>query len=211
MKFLTKVEDKTLRDIYLVLGYTGLRVSELLQLQPEDVDLLAGPLGAIAIRTDEEFKPKTAKSNRRIPIAAQVRRVLEERLKEGHKLVFCKSGGFPLNRSWVSVRFKGYAKEAGLNQKLTLHGLRHTFVSMAIMKGVPLTTLQRWLGHANLDMINKVYSHITDQHSQIQMSKLSTHEETEQAIKQFDAEQARLFVGKMSSEESAKWSEKRTK
>ena len=82
---------------------------------------------------------------------------------------------------------------------------------MAIMKGVPLTTLQRWLGHANLDMINKVYSHITDQHSQLQMSKLSTQEETDEAIKQFDAEQETLFVTKMSSEEVARRLEKRVK
>ena len=211
LKFLPAVKEKLLKDIYLVLAYTGLRISELLQLQPEDIALDAGLLGELVIRTDEEFKTKTAKSNRRVPIAPQVRRILEERMSSGHKLLFCKPGGFPISRSLATVRFKGYIKQTGFNLKMRLHGLRHTFVAMAIMKGVDLSTIQRWLGHANMDMINKVYSHITDQHSQLQMSKLSTFEETEEAIQLFDAEQAKLFVKKIPPEEVARRFEKKIK
>ena len=158
LKFLPAVKEKLLRDIYLVLAYTGLRISELLQLQPEDIALDAGQLGEIVIRTDEECKPKTAKSNRRIPIARTIKKVLEERIKTGNKLLFCKPGGFPISRSLATVRFKGYIKQTGFNLKMRLHGLRHTFVAMCIMREVDLSTIQRWLGHANLDMINKVYS-----------------------------------------------------
>ena len=109
------------------------------------------------------------------------------------------------------MRFKGYIKQTGFNLKMRLHGLRHTFVAMCIMREVDLSTIQRWLGHANLDMINKVYSHITDLHSQLQMSKLSKDEQKQDNAQDLDAEQVKLFVTPMSPEELARKFEKKIK
>ena len=81
------------------------------------------------------------------------RRQLEERLAAGgdyddQRLVFCDPRGQPLSPSTVSRRFERLGREAGL-PRLTLHGLRHTFATLALRAGVPSKVVAEVLGHVS--------------------------------------------------------------
>ena len=57
--------------------------------------------------------------------------------------------GEPLDRSQVLKRFKRYCKAAGVRKKVRFHDLRHTFGTRMAAAGVPMRTLQEWMGHAD--------------------------------------------------------------
>jgi integrase len=62
-------------------------------------------------------------------------------------LVFCHpESGLPLDRSRLLKRFKASAKQAGL-RPVRFHDLRHTFGTRMAAAGVPLRTIQEWMGH----------------------------------------------------------------
>ena len=64
-------------------------------------------------------------------------------------------------------------KRAGIPDKLSYnHILRHTFASHAVMDGVPLVTVSKWLGHTTVHMTLR-YSHLAESESQRQMQSFS--------------------------------------
>ena len=65
--------------------------------------------------------------------------------------------GHPLERSQVSKRFKRALKRAGVRE-VRFHDLRHTFGTRCAAGGVPLRTLQAWMGHADIKT-TMVYTH----------------------------------------------------
>jgi integrase len=73
-------------------------------------------------------------------------------------LVFChpESGG-PPDRSKLTRRFKQAIKLAGVRE-ITFHELRHTFGTRMAAAGVPLRTIQHWMGHADAKT-TQVYAH----------------------------------------------------
>lgn len=74
-------------------------------------------------------------------------------------MVFANEIGEWLSPSWVSARFIAAAKRAGL-PKLSLHGLRHSFATIALVeRRLPVTTVSRSLGHASVSITLDAYSH----------------------------------------------------
>jgi integrase len=65
--------------------------------------------------------------------------------------------GHPLERSQVSKRFKRALKRAGVRE-VRFHDLRHTFGTRCAAAGVPLRTLQAWMGHTDIKT-TMVYTH----------------------------------------------------
>jgi integrase len=57
--------------------------------------------------------------------------------------------GAPLDKSRIRKRFISAVKEAGITRHLTVHDLRHTFGTRMAAAGVPLRTIQEWMGHAD--------------------------------------------------------------
>jgi integrase len=55
-------------------------------------------------------------------------------------------------------------KRAGISPPIGIHVLRHTYCSHAVMRGAPLFTVARALGHADLRMIQKHYGHLSSDH-----------------------------------------------
>jgi integrase len=96
--------------------------------------------------------PKTLRSSRSVPLADRVAAALElHSRRSGYQadddLVFCHPDtGRPLDRSKLLKRFKAALKLAGA-RPVTFHGLRHTFGTRMAAAGVPMRTLQEWMGH----------------------------------------------------------------
>ena len=73
-------------------------------------------------------------------------------------LVFCHpETGNPLDRSKLTRRFKKATKRAEV-RAITYHELRHTFGTRMAAAGVPLRTLQYWMGHAD-SKTTQIYAH----------------------------------------------------
>ncbi|HEX5309379.1 MAG TPA: site-specific integrase [Solirubrobacteraceae bacterium] len=166
--------------------YTGLRISELLGLVWEDIDLTSG---LIRVRAQlsrahrgepaRRVAPKTAASVREIPLFAQLVRLLAD-----HKLrtpyaqrgdwVFATARGTPHGHRNVARRGPGRAASlAGLNRgewpPLRFHDLRHTYASHLIVDlGLDVAQVSRILGHASVTITLDVYTHLFDdaRHSQ---------------------------------------------
>lgn len=132
---------------------TGLRQGELLGLRWRDVDWRAGRVRVRRSYVRGEFgSPKSKRSSRAVPLADRVARVLEQHFQRSayqadDDLVFAHPQlGTPLDRSKVLKRFKAAAARAGL-ERLRFHDLRHTFGTRMAAAGVPMRTLQEWMGH----------------------------------------------------------------
>lgn len=164
--------------LWVLLATTGMRRGEALGLRWSDLALDAGQASirqtVIAVDHKVLFStPKTAKGQRSVAIdagtVAKLRahrtRQLEERMLMGagwtdHDLVFCKVDGYPFQPERVSREFDRRVLRWGL-PKLTLHGLRHTWATLALQAGVHPRVVQERLGHSTIGITLDTYSHVT--------------------------------------------------
>lgn len=164
--------------LWLLLATTGLRRGEALGLRWSDVDLNARVLSVsqtmIAIEHEQAIgTPKTAAGARGIELDNATvstlrehrRAQLEERLLMGagftdHGFVFCLPDGQPYHPERVSTEFDRRVKKWAL-PRVTLHGLRHTWATLALRGGVHPKVVQERLGHSTIGVTLNTYSHVS--------------------------------------------------
>ena len=131
---------------------TGLRISELVSLNTENIDLERN-----CVRID---------SRRQVPFEHRLGLILggflrSDRLDllydEGEQALFLNRRGKRLTRQGFWQIIKGYASKAGLGGKVTPQTLRHSFARRKLQNGVELNQLQRLLGHAYISS-TRIYS-----------------------------------------------------
>ena len=86
------------------------------------------------------------------------------RMGEGYSdqgFVICHSGGQPYQADYLSNRLQRVLKKTDLPY-VTLHGLRHSFASIAHSRNVPLFGISKALGHSSTATTTKVYMHLFD-------------------------------------------------
>ena len=141
-------DDVTARAV-LVLLYTGMRISELLKMETENVNVDGGYMIG-GVKTE-------AGKNRVIPIHADIMPIIKRQLAENKKYLFgAKFGGYWYYPDFRANSFVPLMEK--LNMSHTLHETRHTFISQADRCGVNQTILKRIVGHANGD-ITLHYTH----------------------------------------------------
>ena len=141
------------RVLYLVAVMAGLRQGELLALRWRDIDW---PAGKIRVRQNwvrgEVGTPKSRRGSRAVPLADRAAAELERRFQASafqgdDDLVFPHpQTGAHLDRSKLLKRFKAALRRAGVRE-VRFHDLRHTFGTRMAAQGVPMRTLQEWMGH----------------------------------------------------------------
>jgi integrase/recombinase XerD len=143
---------KAMRDRALleVLYATGLRVTELVSLNVDDVNLASATLRVIRSKDKRE---------RIVPIHDRAIEPLQEYLERGriqllHHLeepaLFLNHRGDRLTRQGLWLIVKHYVREVGIREEVTPHTLRHTFAAHLIDKKADLEYVQEILGHANI-------------------------------------------------------------
>jgi len=145
------------RAIFLTAAMTGLRRGELLALRWRDVDW---PAARIRVRRNyvrgEFGTPKSRRSTRSVPMADEVAGELDRlhqasRWRGDDDLVFAHvATGGPLTAANVSRRMRAALTAAHLDETHHFHDLRHTFGTRMAAAGVPMRTLQEWMGHRDL-------------------------------------------------------------
>jgi integrase len=145
---------------------TGHRQSELLGLRWRDVDWIAQRVRVrnAFVRNEHSGEGKSDLSTRRsVPLADRLVGELDGWSKHtpfagADQLVFGHPHtGRPLDRSKVTRRFQDACRDAGVGV-VRFHDLRHTFGTQMAAAGVPLRTIQEWLGHADIQT-TQIYAH----------------------------------------------------
>jgi integrase/recombinase XerD len=144
---------KALRDHALleVLFATGMRVSELVALTVDDVNLVER---AVSVRSEDGRKERRVEIHDRAAQAVQVYlergRVHLVKGDDSHAALFLNQRGQNLTRQGLWLIIKEYAAKAGLTYEVTPHVLRHSFAIHKLRNGVSLRDVQHLLGHANI-------------------------------------------------------------
>ncbi|WP_127520023.1 site-specific integrase [Mesorhizobium sp. Z1-4] len=134
-------DDHEICTLCLTLAYTGCRISEALSLTVSSVQ--SGE-NLIAIRS---LKKRGKVVVREIPVPAELVRLLLEGRGGEHPDTLLWSFG----RTFAWRRVKEVMARAGVTElHASPRGLRHGFAVSAVLAGVPLTLVQKWLGHASL-------------------------------------------------------------
>jgi integrase len=143
------------RVIYLTAVMTGMRQGELLALRWLDIDWTAQRIRVRRNLVRGEFgTPKSKRGSRAVPLADRLGGELD-RLHQASAftadddLVFANPHtGRPLNGNALLKSYQRALQRAGV-RKVRFHDLRHTFGTRMAAAGIPMGTLQEWMGHAN--------------------------------------------------------------
>jgi len=176
-RFLTKEEIKCLLEscgdelypIFYTFIFTGMRLGELLNLTWDDVKL---DKRRIYIQKKDFWQPKTGE--RIIPMSDGIHDLLarlHEERKPKAKFVFPGKNGSRLTIR-LRERLIVVARRCGFDDVTKIHTLRHTFASHLVMSGVDLPTVQKLMGHADIQT-TMIYAHLAPDHLADAVNKLS--------------------------------------
>ncbi|MGD2186175.1 MAG: tyrosine-type recombinase/integrase, partial [Desulfobacterales bacterium] len=140
----------------------GLRVSELINLKLQDVNLDAGFVRIFGKGSKERIVPIGIHAKDKISHYLKTARPL--RLKQTRSpYLFIARAGKPITRQGFWKLLRRYAVQAGLNEKITPHSLRHSFASHLLEGGADLRAVQIMLGHVDIST-TQIYTHVTRDH-----------------------------------------------
>lgn len=149
-------------DLVLILGRTGLRWGELRALQVRDFTESPMPVLHVIRNQPEGSAVKAPESGkpRNVPIPDYLVPVINRFASGKHSgdLLFTSPRGAQLYRT----QFVRATKWQTLGRGRTLHDLRHTAACEWLMRGVPLTTVQAWLGHGSIQITARYLHHLGD-------------------------------------------------
>ncbi len=138
---------------------TGMRVSELVELLSDGVDLERG------------FILCRGKGNKErvVPFGEAAGDALSRYVSDGREsflrpgatstFFFLRRGGEPMTRQGFWKLLKSYARDAGVTRKVSPHKLRHSFATHLLENGADLRAVQAMLGHADLST-TEIYTHV---------------------------------------------------
>ncbi|MDF1495108.1 tyrosine recombinase [Caproiciproducens sp. CPB-2] len=156
-------ESKGCRDKAMLelLYATGIRASELVDLNIQDINIHTGMLSC-----------KNDKSERLIPVYPTAVNAISEYIirvrsliitPDGGQALFTNLNGRRLTRQGFWKIVKGYAEKAGIVKEITPHTLRHSFALHLLENGAELKDIQMMLGHADISS-TQVYVHLLNDH-----------------------------------------------
>lgn len=145
-----RFRDRTILETFYS---TGIRISELVGLNIDDIDFISC---VVKIRGK-------GKKERMVPIGdhavSAIRKYLEIRKQQTNALFLNKSGRRITDRGVRDIVGK-YLRLASFRQGISAHTIRHSFATHLLNRGADLRSVQELLGHANLST-TQIYTHLT--------------------------------------------------
>lgn len=148
-------QDRLNRAWFYLLAHAGLRLCELLNLRLSDVDLRAKRL---RIRSGKGDRDRVLPMTQQLATVLQDYLAVREPATTDHVLIY---KGAALTAQLVPERLQRFGSKAQI-EPMTPHRLRHTLATFLINQGMPITSLQKFLGHQD---INKtlIYARVYDE------------------------------------------------
>lgn len=155
----------------LTLLRTGMRLGEVVALQPGDIDFNRRFIEVQRTYSKGHITPPKTNHRRRIDMSGQLAEVLKAHLlqakkdtlkngwKEPPEWLFYNTIGVLLDGDkWRKKVHKKILEKAGIRH-VRIHDLRHTYATLRLMKGDNLIDVSKQLGHASVKMTLDVYAH----------------------------------------------------
>jgi tyrosine recombinase XerC len=162
-------DERGLRDRAILETFysTGMRVSEVVGMNVEDIDFISGIVKVMG----------KGKKERVVPIGdaaiQAIRKYLDKRKRQSDVVFLNKNGKRITTRGVRDIVWK-YIRLAGIKQGVSAHTLRHSFATHLLNRGADLRTVQELLGHANLST-TQIYTHLTTERLKSVYDKAHPH------------------------------------
>ena len=141
---------------------TGLRVSELVNLRLNDIDIDSCLVKTMGKGSKERIIPLGDYALFYLKEYVYKYRTLMMKDKI-HDYIFVNNHGSKLTRQGFFKIIKELAKEKGINKDISPHTLRHSFATHLLDRGADLRSIQEMLGHSNI-ATTQIYTHISNKH-----------------------------------------------
>lgn len=153
-RFLTSIDKPIIYAACATICFTGIRVSELCNLKLSDVRFERSEITVVCGK---------GKKDRTIPMNLELKGILKE-YRDNYRCnkseyFFATNRSKKLSPQYLNQKIHLYAEEAGVDNRISAHCLRHTFASALVAKGASITSIQRLLGHSDLKSTN-IYMHV---------------------------------------------------
>ena len=175
------LEGTSMEPVVKLAGYLGLRRSEICGLKWKHVDRKEKIITIVETRTSVNGRPvdkstKTRSSIRRLgyqgiqDLDDMIEKLWAKRQSEMAALgdaymdgdyVLCHDGGQPYQADYLSNRLQRIMRKSDMPY-VTLHGLRHSFASIANSRNVPIFGISKALGHSTTNTTSQIYTHLFD-------------------------------------------------
>ena len=143
----------------------GLRVSELVNLKLQDLNLEAGFVRVLGKGSKERLVPIGLHAKQKLEFYIEKSRITLLKNRPGPYL-FVARAARPMTRQGFWKLLRKYATLAHLNKKVTPHSLRHSFASHLLEGGADLRAVQIMLGHVDI-ATTQIYTHVARQQLKI--------------------------------------------
>jgi integrase/recombinase XerC len=141
------------RAIFETLYSTGMRISELVSLEEDSLDYIAGVTKVLGKGKKERLVPVGERA------IAAIRKYLAKR-KHNARALFLNNRGKRITDRGVRVILDKYIRIMSEKKNISPHTFRHSFATHLLNRGADLRSVQELLGHANLST-TQVYTHLT--------------------------------------------------
>jgi integrase/recombinase XerD len=143
------------RTILSVIYGCGLRRSEVLMLEPEDIDR---DRMLLVVRQSKGFKDRV------VPISARMIEMIDTYIMRYRPVSYLFEGqqqGERYSATSIEKVFRKACTMAGIKKNITLHGLRHSYATHLLEAGTDLRYIQELLGHKS-SKTTEIYTHVTE-------------------------------------------------
>lgn len=154
-KLIDSIEHSLIQLVVRTLAYSGLRISECLNLTLDDVDFEKNIIRVI--------NGKGGK-NRIVPLAENLaddlllyRDTQRPKVTTDNFFALKKTGS--ISDKYINRELKIAAEIAGINKRISCHTLRHSFASSLVRHGTDLPTVAKLLGHSDYRTVTSIYVH----------------------------------------------------
>ena len=153
----TKFEQYCIENeqyVYLICLWQGLRIGELRALTKEDMDITNKKITINKSQNDQtkENKTKNKYSNRTMPMFNNTYKIINKIKYENEKII-------NKSKDYVERHFKEILDKLQI-KNITMHSLRHTFITRCQEKNIPLYIIQSWVGHVQGSKVTtQTYTH----------------------------------------------------
>lgn len=151
-EFIEKVDQKIIRTVIETIFYSGLRISEVLNLTQEDVDMKNRKIFVVSGKGDKDNT---------VPMCDKLHTILLNYIEnirpkiEGNRF-FCTAKTGSLSAPYVNRAIRIATEELGWHdRRISAHTFRHSFCSNLLVKGAPLQSVQKLLNHSNLSITSR--------------------------------------------------------
>jgi integrase len=167
-EIMTKIVGQAFKDFVFAMQETGCRPSEVARVTAANVDLAQGTWTFVKHKTSHKTGQKRVVYL--TPAMVELTRMLADRNPTGP--LFLNRLGKAFTRNAIRCRFRNLRKKLPHLKDVVSYCYRHSYVTDALVNGVPAATVAELVGHKDIKMISDHYGHLAQKHDHLRQSAI---------------------------------------